>query len=167
VPRNHRSGSCSFTGIAVERSAETGPVSDGTHRCVVVAWRDGRPVSLVQGEHQARREVAELQPVGCNRYPVLKARRHRSGENVVNTLTLQTGSGCSTPGGIHERTVFRWRALRVRGSERQASGRPTFGTAAFSLSDADGAKIVAEACRPPSDVGVPVTQWSAHRNVPR
>jgi transposase len=35
------------------------------------------------------------------------------------------------------------------------SGRPP------SLSDAVAARVEAEACRPPSDVGLPVTQWSA------
>ena len=53
-------------------------------------------------------------------------------------------------------------ALHVHRAERQASGRPTFGTAACSLSDADGATSIVEACRPPTDVGVPITQWSAH-----
>jgi transposase len=52
-------------------------------------------------------------------------------------------------------------AVLVPESCRQACGRPAIGTAAFSLSDADCAKVVAEACRKPSDVGVPVTQWSA------
>ncbi len=32
--------------------------------------------------------------------------------------------------------------------------------ARLSLSDADAARIEAEACRPPEDVGVPVTHWS-------
>jgi transposase len=40
-------------------------------------------------------------------------------------------------------------------------GRPAIGTAALSLSDANAARIEAEACRPPSDVAVPVTHWSA------
>src|SRR5215471_21057921 len=43
----------------------------------------------------------------------------------------------------------------------EAGGRLAFGTADFSLSDADAARIEAEACRPPKDVGVPVTHWSA------
>ena len=47
------------------------------------------------------------------------------------------------------------------GSGGDAGGRPSFGTADFSLSDADAARIEAEACRPPKDVGIPVTQWSA------
>src|SRR5512132_619570 len=50
--------------------------------------------------------------------------------------------------------------LRVRPSRAEAGGRPAIGTAALSLSKADCATIVAEACRPPSDVGVPVTHWS-------
>jgi transposase len=45
-------------------------------------------------------------------------------------------------------------------SSRQACGRPAIGTPALSLSGADCAKVVAEACRRPSDVGVPVTHWS-------
>lgn len=52
-------------------------------------------------------------------------------------------------------------SLRVRGPRRQACGRPEIGTAAFSLSDADAAKVEAEACRLPADVGLPVTHWSA------
>lgn len=40
-------------------------------------------------------------------------------------------------------------------------GRSSFGAAVFSLSDADAARIEAEACRPPKDVGIPVTHWSA------
>jgi transposase len=43
----------------------------------------------------------------------------------------------------------------------QAGGCTAVWTAAFSLSNADAAKIEAEACRPPADVGVPVTHWSA------
>ena len=42
-----------------------------------------------------------------------------------------------------------------------SGGRPSFGTAGSSLSDADAARIEAEACRPPKDVGIPVTHWSA------
>ena len=53
------------------------------------------------------------------------------------------------------------RTLRVRAAERQTGGRPTVGAPALSLSDADAAKILSEACRPPQDVGVPVTHWSA------
>jgi hypothetical protein len=41
-----------------------------------------------------------------------------------------------------------------------ARGRPTIGAAAVSLSAADCARVVAEACRKPEDVGIPVTQWS-------
>lgn len=52
------------------------------------------------------------------------------------------------------------KALLVRRPRRDAGGRPTLGTAALSLSDADAAKIQSEACRPPADVGVPVTHWS-------
>lgn len=51
--------------------------------------------------------------------------------------------------------------LHVRVARRQACGRPAIGTAAFSLSAADSAKVVAEACCRPADVGVPVTHWSA------
>jgi hypothetical protein len=39
-------------------------------------------------------------------------------------------------------------------------GRPAFGTAGLSLSDADCARVVAEACRKPADVSIPVTHWS-------
>jgi hypothetical protein len=48
-----------------------------------------------------------------------------------------------------------------RHAGREAGGRPTFGTPDFSLSDADAVCIEAEACRPPKDVGIPVTHWSA------
>ena len=51
--------------------------------------------------------------------------------------------------------------LRLRGARRQACGRTEIGPAAFSLSDADAARVEAEACRLPSDVGLPVTHWSA------
>ncbi len=51
--------------------------------------------------------------------------------------------------------------LRLRGARRQACGRPEIGPAAFSLSDADAARVEAEACRLPNDVGLPVTHWSA------
>jgi len=44
---------------------------------------------------------------------------------------------------------------------RDACGRPSYGSAACSLSDADCARVVSEACRPPQDIGIPVTQWSA------
>lgn len=44
---------------------------------------------------------------------------------------------------------------------RETRGCASFGAAAFSLSDADAARIEAEACRPPKDVGIPVTHWSA------
>jgi hypothetical protein len=40
-------------------------------------------------------------------------------------------------------------------------GCPSDGASAFSLSETDCAQIVAEACRPPKDVGLPVVQWSA------
>ena len=53
------------------------------------------------------------------------------------------------------------KTVRVRATEREAGGRSTVGTPALSLSDAAAAKIVSEACRPPGDVGVPVTHWSA------
>ncbi len=52
-------------------------------------------------------------------------------------------------------------ALRVHAPELETDGRPPFGTAAVSLCGAEAAKIVAEACRPPIDVGIPVTHWSA------
>jgi hypothetical protein len=42
-----------------------------------------------------------------------------------------------------------------------AGGRPAIGTAALSLSDPDAARIEAGTCRPPSDVAIPVTHWSA------
>ena len=51
-------------------------------------------------------------------------------------------------------------ALPPRQSTRTTEGRPSIGTAALSLSDTDCAKIVAEACRPPTDVGLPVKRWS-------
>ncbi len=44
---------------------------------------------------------------------------------------------------------------------RCAGGRPTIGTAALSLSAADAARIESHACKPPGDVGIPVTHWSA------
>jgi hypothetical protein len=43
----------------------------------------------------------------------------------------------------------------------EARGCSTLRAARVSLSDADAARIEAEACRPPKDVGVPVTHWSA------
>jgi hypothetical protein len=48
-----------------------------------------------------------------------------------------------------------------RKSSGCASGRPAIGTAAHSLSDADAARIESHACKPPGDVGIPVTHWSA------
>lgn len=42
----------------------------------------------------------------------------------------------------------------------EAGGRPTLGSPALSISDAERAKVIAEACRLPSDVGIPVTHWS-------
>lgn len=42
----------------------------------------------------------------------------------------------------------------------KAGGRPSFGAAALSLSETERAKVIAEACRPPNDVGIPVTHWS-------
>ena len=54
------------------------------------------------------------------------------------------------------------RALHEHGRPgSETGGRPAIGTAALSLCDADAAKIEAEACRPPRDVAIPVTQWSA------
>jgi hypothetical protein len=53
-------------------------------------------------------------------------------------------------------TLCRYRQARI-----QAGGRPALGSPALSLCDADAAKVIAEACRPPQEVGVPVTQWSA------
>jgi len=51
--------------------------------------------------------------------------------------------------------------LRLREPDGEACGRPALGTPALSLSDADCAKVVAEGCRKPSDVGIPVTHWSS------
>lgn len=48
----------------------------------------------------------------------------------------------------------------MRPSRDKAGGRPALGTPALSLSNADCATIVTEACRLPTDVGVPVTHWS-------
>ena len=47
---------------------------------------------------------------------------------------------------------------RYRG---RTGGLPALGSADLSFSDADAARIEAEACRPPNDVGIPVTHWSA------
>src|ERR1700704_4926280 len=55
------------------------------------------------------------------------------------------------------------RALpRRRRSCIKACGRSTLGAPALSLSEVDAARVVSEACRPPQEVGVPVTHWSAH-----
>ena len=48
----------------------------------------------------------------------------------------------------------------MRKADGKASGRPTLGAPARSLSDHDCAVIVAEACSSPADAGVPVTHWS-------
>jgi len=53
-------------------------------------------------------------------------------------------------------------AFPTRKSCGTTFGCPSIGTSAFSLSETDCAKIVAEACRPPQDVGVPVARWSEH-----
>lgn len=50
--------------------------------------------------------------------------------------------------------------LRRARSPRSTDGRPGRGTADLSFSHADAARVVAEACRAPKDVGVPVTHWS-------
>ena len=74
--------------------------------------------------------------------------------------------GAPAPGiamvlGMHERTVFKWRKRFERDhpetklAAAPRSGRPP------ALSGADCATILVEACRPPSDVGVPVTHWSS------
>ena len=61
--------------------------------------------------------------------------------------------------GVRERTVERWRRRFdcENPSEKLAdaprSGRPP------SLSDAVAARVEAEACRPPGDLGLPVTHW--------
>jgi transposase len=63
---------------------------------------------------------------------------------------------------IHERTAEKWRRrFRKRRSGRDAGGRSACGAAACSLSDTVSAPIVAETCRRPEDVGVPVTRWSS------
>lgn len=51
-------------------------------------------------------------------------------------------------------------AISRRRAGREDSGRPPHGAPALSLSEADCAKVEAEACRPPKDVGVPVARWS-------
>jgi transposase len=51
-------------------------------------------------------------------------------------------------------------AVHPNQSARKAHGCPSLGTSAISLSETDCAKIVAEACRPPKDVGIPVRRWS-------
>ncbi len=64
--------------------------------------------------------------------------------------------------GVDVATVQKWRR-RLIASIRPTSWRTpsAIGTAALSLSDAVAARVEAEACRPPSDVGLPVTHWSA------
>jgi DDE superfamily endonuclease len=47
------------------------------------------------------------------------------------------------------------------GAGVEARGRTATGAAAVSLCEADAARIEAEACRPPKEVGIPVTHWSA------
>ncbi|MBA3844780.1 MAG: IS630 family transposase [Actinobacteria bacterium] len=49
----------------------------------------------------------------------------------------------------------------MREPDGEACGRPSIGTPALSLSETDCARVVAEACRKPSDVGIPVTHWSS------
>lgn len=51
-------------------------------------------------------------------------------------------------------------AVRGAGSDIETRGRPALGTPALSLCEADCAKVVAESCRPPKDVGLPITNWS-------
>ncbi len=51
-------------------------------------------------------------------------------------------------------------AFFLQQSDSEAGGRPAVGTPAHTLSAADCAKVEAEACRKPSDVGIPVTHWS-------
>ncbi|MFT3768140.1 MAG: IS630 family transposase [Minicystis sp.] len=51
-------------------------------------------------------------------------------------------------------------AFRVRPPGDETCGRSSAGAPALSLSAADCAKVVAEACRLPGDVGLPVTHWS-------
>lgn len=53
------------------------------------------------------------------------------------------------------------RAVLSGRSATQVGGCPALGSPAFSLSAAACAKLIAEACRLPKDVGVPVTHWSA------
>jgi hypothetical protein len=50
--------------------------------------------------------------------------------------------------------------LSRRRTGGQTGGRPSLGAPARSLSETECARVVAEACRPPQDVGVPVTHWS-------
>lgn len=52
------------------------------------------------------------------------------------------------------------RTVLPRRTGAQARGRPTLRSPACSLLGADCAKIIAEACRPPKDLGIPVTRWS-------
>jgi len=51
-------------------------------------------------------------------------------------------------------------AVQLRASGQGACGRTTIGAPARSLSDADAARVEAEACRRPGDVGIPITHWS-------
>ena len=51
-------------------------------------------------------------------------------------------------------------ALRHRYPTESTHGCPSARASALSLSEEDCAKIVAEACRPPKDVGFPVARWS-------
>ena len=52
------------------------------------------------------------------------------------------------------------KTLRCRQAAQPPDGCPSDGASALSLSEEDCAKIVAEACRPPKDVGLPFTNWS-------
>ena len=52
------------------------------------------------------------------------------------------------------------RAVLHGRSGAQIGGRSSCRAPAFSLSEAEYAKIVAEACQPPKDFGLPVTHWS-------
>lgn len=51
-------------------------------------------------------------------------------------------------------------ALRHRQPTDSTHGCPSAWASALSLSEEDCAKIVAEACRPPKDLGFPVVRWS-------
>jgi transposase len=51
-------------------------------------------------------------------------------------------------------------SIPQRQCDREARGRPTLGTPAHTLSGAERAHVLAEACRPPRDVGIPITHWS-------